>query len=63
MMRWESNEPECFTQIKIFSNKDLEDLEESVNEFCRDKNVINVRFVAGGATRNDKVVVVYRDFN
>lgn len=50
------------TQVKILGGNNARELEDNINDFIKDKTVIDIRFITPYATNNsggNKVLVIY----
>ena len=42
-------------KIKLFSRTSIEELEQAVNQFIQDKNVVDIKY------QSDRVLVIYKE--
>lgn len=50
-------------KVALFSHNDAHNLIDSVNDFCKDKKVIDIKYysMVAGCAINDRVLVIYED--
>ena len=52
-------------KVALFSYNNAHNLIDTVNDFCKDKNVIDIQYqsMVASCTINDRVLVIYEDEN
>lgn len=52
-------------KVALFSHNDAYEMVDMVNDFCKDKNVIDIKYqsMVAGCAINDRVLVIYEDQN
>lgn len=50
-------------KVALFSDNDAYKIVNMVNDFCKDKNVIDIKYqsMVAGCAINDRVLVIYED--
>jgi patatin-like phospholipase/acyl hydrolase len=50
-------------KVALFSHNDAHNLIDTVNDFCKDKKVIDIKYqsMIAGCAINDRVLVIYED--